>query len=175
MIDRKKPGSSRAKDESNLKIGPSKVISRGKRLRQPRACACAAALADRSFSRVRTTRMSPYNIFAHARNSVCAALCSLAFSSLNFLFFFFISFFFFTRFYLTRQAHPKKCRTLNVVHIMCLQKKFPFPFSHAIGESRRFLKRRTYKRFGVRKRKKPRETGLCIVAVTSGPYRIVMI
>lgn len=29
MIDRKKPGSSRAEDESNLKIGPSKVSSRG--------------------------------------------------------------------------------------------------------------------------------------------------
>lgn len=29
VIDRKKPGSSRAKDESNLKIGPSKVSSRG--------------------------------------------------------------------------------------------------------------------------------------------------
>ena len=50
-------------------------------------------------------------------------------------------------------------------------KKVPLPLlSHAIGESRRFLKRRTYKRFGVRKRKKPRETGLC-AAVTSGPYR----
>lgn len=127
MIDRKKPGSSRAKDESNLKIGPSKVISRGKRLRQPRACACAAALADRSFSRVRTTRMSPYNIFAHARNSVCAALCSLAFSSLNFLFFFLYPFFFFYSILLNTTSPPQEMsHTKRRTHHV-FTKKVPLP------------------------------------------------